>query len=146
MSTQETINTQSSSLMTMNGNNVIGKRGRGRPRPDYTVDRDRDILSFLTQKGRENLFDWTVKDIAYELQLLKKEIYASLLRLSWGNGTRTKPGIPFVYKTSRTTYRSMVYLGITSESRSTEYQDDEVHSMEDITSDSELDTTTAKWL
>jgi hypothetical protein len=143
MGTQETINMY---INNNNGTKIEAKRGRGRPRPDYTVDRDQDVLRFLTQKGREELFDWTVKDIAHELDLLEKEVYASLLRLSWGNGTKANPGIPYICKTSRTTYRSMVYDGVVQE-RSITNDDDRnngAHTFEPTTSDT--DTTTAKWL
>lgn len=127
----------------MSTHEINTKRGRGRPRPDYTVDRDIEILSFLTQKGSEGLYDWTVRELASELNLLEKEVYASLLRLSWGNGSRNNPGIPYIYKTSRTTYRSAVYSGIVQETLPTDNQDiaNERHIME-----SEIpDTTTARW-
>jgi hypothetical protein len=51
--------------------------GRGRPRPDATVERDERVLKHITASGPK-----TRKELAEELQVPGNEIYLSLYRLS----------------------------------------------------------------
>ena len=51
--------------------------GRGRPRPDATVERDAKVLAFITEKGPS-----TRKSIAEGLEMPGNEVYLSLYRLS----------------------------------------------------------------
>lgn len=51
--------------------------GRGRPRPDATVERDARVLAFLNEKGPASR-----KVIAEGLEIGGNEVYLSLYRLS----------------------------------------------------------------
>lgn len=51
--------------------------GRGRPRPDATIQRDEQVLSFLRANGAK-----TRADIAAGTQIKGNEVYLSLYRLS----------------------------------------------------------------
>ena len=51
--------------------------GRGRPRPDGTIERDKRVLAYLTENGAK-----TRKEIVEGTELPGNEVYLSLYRLS----------------------------------------------------------------
>lgn len=52
-------------------------QGRGRPRPDVTVQRDKVVLEYITANGPQSR-----KQIAEGTSIAGKEVYLSLYRLS----------------------------------------------------------------
>lgn len=110
--TQEAISTPDANpveaTVAENGAETASRSGRGRPRPQHTMERDQKVLAFLNVRGGV----WTVKALVDELSKIDAvfaqpiRVKHCLDRLGWGDGTMKEPRNPYVLRLDRNRYQS----------------------------------------